>query len=587
MIDTPPSTTGAPAGNAATGVDLSSLGQAPAIPQGVAPADLSDSGVNPGAQQPGQTQGPTPPPDPSAQAAKSPGATLHAILQGVAYGLVGAAAGAGAKKYAGGAAGVEAGIGLTQQKRAQSEEELQKAQLQQQAKFQNAEHNMNVMKYNLDVHKSDTEDQVRMRDSQDKWNGFVRETVTGSPSSFQVNLTDDKHHPTDIMAAAKAHGLGPNDFQVVYHNGVGANDPDHALIISKDDLNRQIQPEVAASMNAADADLLKKYYPQTQGKAYDGMLLKDANSLHAGLVAQNERELARLKEGQASLPKTLEEATAKATQAHQNYLAAPTPENKKYWENAEEQKTNAQADKTKQAANQAAADSMARGDDYAKMVEIGVNPITKERLSLDNAPSSALVNPTTGDVIPTKELSTLRPTQQELNRSDFAKSSIERLGDVEKMIANGTAKYGAIDGPIDTWMAKHGMGDQYQQAFTNYVNLAQTAATAAHVGGRFNQYILQKAQMLINPNMNTSQLAGAMDSIKTAMSQYADAGWKPTVTEWKTFQAGQTPSPGGTVKRPETPDSHIFDSQAWLHSHPGGDVNAAKAYAASKGYQVK
>jgi hypothetical protein len=48
-------------------------------------------------------------------------------------------------------------------------------------------------------------------------------------------------------------------------------------------------------------------------------------------------------------------------------------------------------------------------------------------------------------------------------------------------------------------------------------------------------------------------------------------------------------SPGSTGSQPPaaSPTSHIFDSAAWAKANPGKNVDAAKAYAKSQGYEVK
>ena len=102
------------------------------------------------------------------------------------------------------------------------------------------------------------------------------------------------------------------------------------------------------------------------------------------------------------------------------------------------------------------------------MLKTGVNPQTKEKLSLDNAPDEFLVNTRTGNPIPKDMLTTLKPTMQESNRADFAKSAIHSLDKLNDLIDSSEAKFGPIVGPVDKWMAGHGLGDQYQQEALNY-----------------------------------------------------------------------------------------------------------------------
>ena len=167
------------------------------------------------------------------------------------------------------------------------------------------------------------------------------------------------------------------------------------------------------------------------------------------------------------------------------------------------------------------------------MIATGINPQTKERLSLNNAPDEALVDIRTGNPIPTKFLTTLKPTMQESNRSDFAKSAIHSLDELNDLINSSEAKFGPIVGPVDKWMAGHGLGEQFQQKALNYLTFAQSAATGAHVGGRFNVPIMDKMGTTVSVNMGPDQLKGATDSIKDVMQQYVDQGGRFTVAQYK------------------------------------------------------
>jgi hypothetical protein len=82
-------------------------------------------------------------------------------------------------------------------------------------------------------------------------------------------------------------------------------------------------------------------------------------------------------------------------------------------------------------------------------------------------------------------------------------------------------------------MAGHGLSDQYQQAALNYLTFAQSAATGARVGGRFNVPIMDKMGTTVSVNMDKDQLKGAMDSIKDVMQQYVDQGGRVTVGEYR------------------------------------------------------
>ena len=67
-------------------------------------------------------------------------------------------------------------------------------------------------------------------------------------------------------------------------------------------------------------------------------------------------------------------------------------------------------------------------EDHQKaLFEQGVDPVTGDRLNLSNAPDEALIDGNTKQPIPTKMLSTLKPSMQETNRADFAKSTLHTL----------------------------------------------------------------------------------------------------------------------------------------------------------------
>lgn len=169
------------------------------------------------------------------------------------------------------------------------------------------------------------------------------------------------------------------------------------------------------------------------------------------------------------------------------------------------------------------------------MWKSGINPATKERLSVDNAPDEFMVNTRTGNPIPKDMLTTLKPTMQESNRADFAKSAIHSLDKLNDLLDSSEAKFGPISGPVDKWMTGHGLGDEYEQAALNYLTFAQSAATGAHVGGRFNVPIMDKMGTTVAANMGKDQLKGATESIKDIMQQYVDQGGRFTVAQWKTL----------------------------------------------------
>lgn len=213
----------------------------------------------------------------------------------------------------------------------------------------------------------------------------------------------------------------------------------------------------------------------------------------------------------------------------------------------------------------------------AKMYDTGINPVTKQKLTLDNAPDEMLVDSNTGQPIPFKMLSTLKPTSQEINRADFAKSTLHSLEQLDGLMAAGKLPNGPLSGLTTKALTKAGLSSGDAQKAMDFISFAQSAATGAHVGGRFNVPIMQKMGDMININMNTDQFKGAESAIRDVMTQYAQQGGRMTVGQYK--QQLQQPQ---TV----TPQSHAFSVSAWQRANPNGDVNAAKAAAQQQGFQV-
>lgn len=169
------------------------------------------------------------------------------------------------------------------------------------------------------------------------------------------------------------------------------------------------------------------------------------------------------------------------------------------------------------------------------------DPTTGKQVTLNllNAPPEALVDQRTGQPIANKQLSTMKPTQQESNRADFAKSVLHILDVVDKQRAAGTAPNGPLKGRTAKELAAMGLGDEKSQQVINELSLGVSAATGAHVGGRFNEEIMKKMDTLMNLNMNDSQLTGAEEGIRTVMTPYATNGGRMSVSEYTQTPMGQ------------------------------------------------
>ncbi len=232
-------------------------------------------------------------------------------------------------------------------------------------------------------------------------------------------------------------------------------------------------------------------------------------------------------------------------------------------------------------------------DDKQQEQLFNYGQVGNTKLTLDNAPGSFLVNTKTGSPIPLKMASTLKASQTEINREQFARSAMHSMSQVKNLIETTEAQYGPIAGPISDFMAKHGLGDKYTQELKDYMNWAQSAATGAHVGGRFNVQIMNKAETALNGTMNKDQLYGAIDATSNVMQGYADNGGRLTVEQWKSLPVGEqqrlmafdkTTHPGGnTAPKLPIPATVPKDNQGVWRNAKG----AVTAYKDAKGTRVE
>jgi hypothetical protein len=168
------------------------------------------------------------------------------------------------------------------------------------------------------------------------------------------------------------------------------------------------------------------------------------------------------------------------------------------------------------------------------LFKTGVDPLdpTKKLNLTTPGAEEMLVDQRTGQPIPIQNLNGLKPTPTEIQRGDFAASAMHILDALEKAKAAGNVP----NGPIKGWTAKQladiGLGDATSQAALNDIALEGSAATAAHTG-RFSAEIMHKMNSMINLNMNDSQFAGAIQSIRDVMGSYQQKGYRETVSEYK------------------------------------------------------
>jgi hypothetical protein len=178
------------------------------------------------------------------------------------------------------------------------------------------------------------------------------------------------------------------------------------------------------------------------------------------------------------------------------------------------------------------------------MYRFGKNPITGEVLSLDNAPPSMLVA-ASGQVIPQDLVSTYKPTSQERQTADTARQVLQISAGLQSELQKNPNLAGPLSGRSKAAIAKLGYGDAQAQKFLDDISFLQTASTKMHTG-RFSNAILDKMGNLIKPGMNDQQFTGALSSINSVASRYADEDRLTTVADYRQKTATpQNPNPTG------------------------------------------
>lgn len=186
------------------------------------------------------------------------------------------------------------------------------------------------------------------------------------------------------------------------------------------------------------------------------------------------------------------------------------------------------------------AKGIATGKDYETFLNYGRDPNDPSKtLNVGNAPDNMLLNGNNNSVIPIKMQQGVKPSQQESNRADFAKSVLHTLDMLDTLKAQGKLPNGPITGVTLDALAKVGLGGDDQEA-RDLLKFAQSAATGAHVGGRFSKEIMSKMDQMISMNMNDTQFASAEAGIRDVMKPYSENGGRLTVGEYKNNLIGST-----------------------------------------------
>jgi hypothetical protein len=185
-------------------------------------------------------------------------------------------------------------------------------------------------------------------------------------------------------------------------------------------------------------------------------------------------------------------------------------------------------------AEDARARAVAEGKDTEAMYKTGRNPITGERLSIDNAPDGAFVD-AKGRVIPQNQQSFYKPSQSEKQTADTAKQVLAISADLRAAVQKNPNLVGPLMGNSKKGLASLGLGDAASQKMLDDVAFLQSAATKMHTS-RFSNEILKKMSSLIEPGMNTQQFIGGLNSIDEVANRYAKEDTLVTVGDYKSMQ---------------------------------------------------
>lgn len=246
----------------------------------------------------------------------------------------------------------------------------------------------------------------------------------------------------------------------------------------------------------------------------------------------------------APVPKNLEEASSYLGGAKLAYDRDPTPGNKAAMELFQSQHNAMYSDKMAELQRQTQVEAQARGTDYEAMLRTGINPITKEKLSLDNAPPSALVNPATGQVIPSSMAWTVKPSPEEKQTADTARQVLAISQDLRNEVTKNPGLIGAIAGRSQEALQKAGLSSQDAAKTIDDISFLQSASTKMHTG-RFSGQILDKMGNIIKPGMNMNEFLGSLDSVHDVAQRYANEDKLTTVYEYQQRQQYENQGAGG------------------------------------------
>lgn len=307
-------------------------------------------------------------------------------------------------------------------------------------------------------------------------------------------------------------------------------------------------------------DILKQHGDNQRAIKTDVMQDPKSNTGYSTVATHPDGTEAYRIPAQPPMPKTVEEAASMLGSATLALARDPSSAGNKQAVNLYTAQHDAMyADKLKMVQADARTASQARGADYEAMIRTGMNPITKEALNINNAPPSALVNPSNGQVIPQDMIGLYKPTGQERQTADTARQVLAIAEGLQKQVAANPGLIGPLAGRSQEALQKAGLSSQDASKMIDDRNFLTSAATKMHTG-RFSSEILNKMDSMIKPGMNADEFNGAINSIHDVAERYANEDKLTTVYEYQQRQqfdsqpppkanASQIP-PGATMKVP-------------------------------------
>jgi hypothetical protein len=230
---------------------------------------------------------------------------------------------------------------------------------------------------------------------------------------------------------------------------------------------------------------------------------------------------------------------------------------------------------SRKAAEAARERAVAEGKDVEAMFKTGVNPITGEKLTLDNAPDSMLVD-SKGRPVPQNLQSFYKPSQNERQTADTARQVLAISATLRAAVHKNPNLVGPLLGNSKSALSKLGFGDAESQKMLDDIAFLQSGATKMHTS-RFSNEILKKMGNMIKPGMNTQQFTGALNSIDEVAGRYAKEDQLVTVADYKQMQqspagAAATPSLTNLQVNPTTGQQIGWNGKQWVDANTGKAV---------------